>query len=172
LTGDYDAAMQACTRIQPVGDKGMTTATESGLTLALQVLVPMGKGGSARDNTNKDVILLTDGVPNATALLPLDILQFIQNAVDQSDFYNNGAIWLDAALMATAQLKAGKVDVFPVGVGGGCDYDFMDRVARIGGTADAAGQSPRGSGNPADYELRLQKIFEEIISKPQVRLVQ
>jgi hypothetical protein len=71
--------------------------------------------------------------------------------------------------MKTAQLKADRIRVYPVGVGGGCDYDFMDRAARIGGTADAAGQSPRGSGNPADYELRLQK---EIITKPQVRLVQ
>ena len=89
-----------------------------------------------------------------------------------TDFYNNGADWLDAALMSASKLKVAKTNIFPVGVGGGADYDFMDRVARIGGTADAAGQSPRGSGNPADYEMRLQKIFEQIIARPQIQLVQ
>jgi hypothetical protein len=118
------------------------------------------------------VILLTDGVPNAYTSATQDVLQFAQTAADATNYYNNGATWLDAALMATSKLKTARINVFPVGLGGGCSYDFMDRVARIGGAADAAGQSPRGSGNPADYELRLQKIFEEIISHPQVRLVQ
>jgi len=34
------------------------------------------------------------------------------------------------------------------------------------------GESPRGSGNPADDEQRLVEIFDEIISNPKVRLVQ
>ena len=172
LSGDYDAAMQACTKIQPVGDKGSSTATDSGLEMALKHLKPVKDGGGAREDTNKDVILLTDGVPNAHSSPAGDVLQFIQDAADSSEFYNTGATWMDAALMKTAQLRANKIRVFPVGVGGGCDYNFMDRVARLGGTADAAGRSPRGSGNPADYELRLQKTFEAIITNPQVRLVQ
>ena len=49
---------------------------------------------------------------------------------------------------------------------------YMDRLARLGGTADGGGQSPRGSGNPAEYEQRLSDIFRDIITTPQVRLVQ
>jgi hypothetical protein len=45
-------------------------------------------------------------------------------------------------------------------------------MARLGETANDDGQSPRGSGNPAEYEQRLVEIFEEIINCPKVRLVQ
>ena len=76
LSGDYDAAMLACTKIQPVGDKGSTTATESGLSLALKILGPLSKGGNAREASDKNVVLLTDGVPNAYESNPLDVLQF------------------------------------------------------------------------------------------------
>ena len=45
--------------------------------------------------------------------------------------------------------------IYPVGIGLGTDYNFMDRMARVSGT-DKAGLSPRGSGNPADYEQLCQ----------------
>ena len=48
----------------------------------------------------------------------------------------------------------------------------MDRSARMGGTANQDGQSSRGSGNPAEYEQRLQTIFQNIITNPKARLVQ
>ena len=60
--------------------------------------------------------------------------------------------------------------VYPVGIGFGTDYDFMDRIARIGGTAEG-GQATRGSGNPALYEESLQEIFYEIITNAKARLV-
>ena len=60
---------------------------------------------------------------------------------------------------------------YPVGIGMGCDYAFMDRMARMGRTADSLGQSARGSGNPAEYEQRLRDIFLDIIGNPRVRLV-
>ena len=69
-------------------------------------------------------------------------------------------------------MQAADWQVFSVGIGLGTDYDFMDRMARLGGTANDAGQSPRGSGNPAEYEQRLTEIFEKIITNPQIRLVQ
>jgi hypothetical protein len=53
----------------------------------------------------------------------------------------------------------------------GADYDFMDRMARLGGTADDQGKSPRGGGNPAEYERRLTEIFGTIITNPEVRVV-
>ena len=39
-------------------------------------------------------------------------------------------------------------------------------------TADSAGKSPRGSGNPAQYEQILTDIFKNIITNPKIRLVQ
>jgi hypothetical protein len=74
--------------------------------------------------------------------------------------------------MQTLKMQSDNWFVFPVGVGLGTDYDFMDRMARMGGTGDDDGASPRGSGNPAEYEERLTQIFEDIITNPQVRLVQ
>ncbi len=62
--------------------------------------------------------------------------------------------------------------VFSVGLGLGTDYDFMDRLARMGSTANSDGESPRTSGNPVAYEAELTKIFKNIITNPQVRLVQ
>ena len=62
--------------------------------------------------------------------------------------------------------------LYPVGLGLGTDYDFMDRLARQGDTANDNGESPRGSGNPAEYEQRMTEIFTNIITCPKVRLVQ
>jgi hypothetical protein len=74
--------------------------------------------------------------------------------------------------MGVFQLESAKVDVYPVGIGLGADYDFMDRAARLGGTGGADGQSPRGSGNPAEYESVLTEIFRKVISEPTGRLVE
>ncbi len=171
LTGDYDAAMLVCTRLQAVGDIGYSTATESGLIAAREHLAPDNEGGAGRRQTNKIVVLLTDGVPNLYSSSPAEIDRHMSQNPDL-DFYANGAYWLDAALMQATQMQTGRWQLFPVGVGLGTDYGFMDRMARLGGTANDAGQSPRGSGNPAEYERRLTEIFEEIITNPQVRLVQ
>jgi hypothetical protein len=69
-------------------------------------------------------------------------------------------------------MQAAGGGVYPVGLGLGTDYTFMDKMARTGGTANDDGQSPRGSGNPAQYEQRLADIFEGIITSPKSRLVQ
>ncbi len=171
LTGDYDGAMLVCTRLQAVGDIGASTSTEAGLITAREHLATESEGGAGRVQTNKIVVLLTDGVPNLYSSNSGDIDRFISENPDP-DFYNNGAYWLDAALMQARQMQTGRWQLFPVGVGLGTDYGFMDRVARMGGTASDDGESPRGSGNPAEYERRLTEIFEEIITNPQVRLVQ
>jgi len=171
LTVDYDAAMKVCTGLQAVGDKGASTATESGMIVARDHIKPVTAGGQGRQHTNKVVVLLTDGVPNLYSSSIKDINKFMSESRG-SDFYNNGAYWLDAPLMQAAMMQENRWCVFPVGVGLGTDYGFMDRLAHTGGTADDDGLSPRGSGNPAEYERRLTDIFEEIITNPQVRLVQ
>jgi len=172
LTGDYDQAMQACTQLQACSDVGATTATETGLITARQHLQPTNAGGNGRLSTNKVVVLLTDGVPNLYSSSSATIDSYIGSHSDLTDFYNNGAYWCDAPLMQAAMMKSDRWSVFPVGVGLGTDYNFMDRMARMGGTANDAGQSPRGSGNPAQYEQILTDIFQKIITNPKIRLVQ
>ncbi|CAN0353084.1 unnamed protein product, partial [Ectocarpus sp. 4 AP-2014] len=131
---------------------------------------PQSQGGEAREHSTKVLVLLTDGIPNAFESGEEDIDDFAASNPG-GEFYGGGYYWLDAALMKTMQLQADKVNVFPVGVGLGTDYDLMDRMARSGGTADSSGQSPRGSGNPAEYEQRMIDIFEKIIKKPVAKLV-
>jgi hypothetical protein len=170
LTGDYQVAMQACTTIQAVGDKGATTATEAGLALAASQLLPRREGGPARDDTDKVCVLLTDGVPNLYTSSNSDIDNFMSGS-SSPDFYGGGQYWYDAALMQAALMEVAGTDMYPVGIGLGTDYDFMDRMARMGATAGSNGQSARGSGNPTEYEERLIEIFEKIIKAPTARLV-
>ena len=171
LTTDYVAAMESVTKLQSVGDKSTTTATESGLILAHQILRKQSEGGQARDSATRVTVLLTDGIPNTYESSNGAIDTFLA-ANPGGDFYGGGYYWLDAALMQGFALEADKIEVYPVGVGLGTDYDFMDRMARTGGTADSSGQSPRGSGNPAEYEARMLEIFEKIIKKPVAKLVE
>lgn len=44
-------------------------------------------------------------------------------------------------------------------------------VSRIGST-DINGESPRGSGNPAEYEQQLIEVLQAIINRPGSRLVE
>ena len=171
LTADYDEAMQACTNLQAVGDKGATTASEAGLMAAREHIRPASQGGQGREVTNKVVVLLTDGVPNLYVNSPETIDQFM-NENPSDDFYQTGEYWYDATLMLAMQIQSSHWHLFPVGVGLGTNYSFMDRLARLGGTANDNGQSTRGSGNPAEYEERLSEIFRDIITTPQVRIVQ
>lgn len=171
LAGDYAAAMQACAGLQAVGDKGASRATEAGLIQARDLLKPQREGGQGRSSTNKVVILLTDGAPNLCTREATEISQFIGNH-PSPEFYGNGASAYDAALIVVAQMREKNWSIYPVGLGQGTDSEFLDRLARLGGTADETGHSPRGSGNPAEYERRLVEIFRTIVTDPQVRLVQ
>ncbi len=172
LTANYDQVMLACTTLQACSDVGATTATETGLMTARQHIKPSNAGGSGRLSTNKIVVLLTDGVPNLYSSSSATIDAYISNHSELRDFYNNGAYWCDAPLMQTAMMKSDHWYVYPVGVGLGADYNFMDRMSRLGATADDNGHSPRGSGNPAQYEQILTDIFRKIITSPKIRLVQ
>ncbi|MDY0168440.1 MAG: pilus assembly protein TadG-related protein [Thermoguttaceae bacterium] len=171
LTGDYDAAMLVSTRLQAVADLRASTSTETGLIVAREHLAPESEGGAGRRQTNKIVVLLTDGVPNLYSSSRSEIDRYISDNPNP-DFYSGGAYAFNGPLMQAGQMQTGRWQLFPVGLGLGTDYGFMDRMARMGGTANDNGQSPRGSGNPAEYERRLTEIFEEIITSPQVRLVQ
>ena len=130
----------------------------------------LSPAGFGRQGATKVVVVLTDGAPNDWQTTDAAIDSFAI-ANPSSNFYGNGGYWLDAPLMKAAQMRLKKWDTHAVGIGLGTNYDFMDRLSRMGGTADGAGQSPRGSGNPVQYEQRLVDIFTEIISNPKVKLV-
>lgn len=171
LTYEYDAAMQACTKLQAVGDIGASTTTEYGLMTARTHLKPPSQGGQGRPNVNKIVVLLTDGVPNDFVSTNSEVNSYISDN-PSSDFYGSGQSAYNAPLMQTMEMQNQNWLVYPVGTGLGADYDFMDRLGRSGGTANDDGQSPRGTGNPGEYEERLADIFRQIIDSPRVRLVQ
>jgi hypothetical protein len=173
LTSDYMAAMQTSTTLQACDDTAACTATETGLRFANDHLKPISQGGAGRPSTDKIVVLLTDGVPNlydSSAYANPTIGGYI-GAHPSSDFYASDN-YRNTSLIQTSMMQGKHWQVFPVGIGLGTDYDFMDRMARMGMTADKDGQGPRGSGNPGDYEARLSQIFEKIISNPRLRLVQ
>ena len=171
LTADYDAAMEACTRLQAVADDCPSTATEAGMLMAREHIRSPDEGGDGRRAANKVVVLLTDGVPNLYVSGQSEIDGFVEEN-PSDDFYASGKYPYNAPLVQAALMEQDGWRTFPVGVGLGADCDFIDRLARSGGTGDESGQSSRGSGNPAEYEQRLTDVFEQIITHPQVRLVQ
>jgi Flp pilus assembly protein TadG len=175
LTSDYTSAMTACTRLQACSDSSSNTCTESGLTKArdhMQYGVKSGDNNWGRMNTNKIVVLLTDGQPNLYTSSASTISRYIsQNP--STNFYGSSSNYSqDAALMQTTMMQGNHWYLYSAGVGLGCDYDFMDRMARLGATANSQGESFRGSGDPAVYEAKMQEIFEKIITNPKLRLVQ
>jgi hypothetical protein len=171
LTGDYDSAMQSCTTIQAVADAYYSTGTESGLQLAKQHLKPASEGGSGRSFANKIVVLLTDGSPNL-AVSDSGTVSSYMTSNPSDNYYSPSSLPHNAALMQAMQLQLSRSRVYAVGIGLGTDYDFMDRLARIGDTGGDDGQSPRGTGHPAEYEDRTAEIFGEIIKNPKERLVE
>jgi Mg-chelatase subunit ChlD len=164
LTGDYDDAKEVCTHFQAVGDNQSSTATESGLIKAHDHLTTAG-----RTNTGKVVVLLTDGVPNLYSSSNSTINSYM-TAHSNDDYYGSGYA-KNAPLMQSDILHAGGYYLYSVGLGLGTDYDFLDRMARMGNTANDDGETFRGSGNPTDYEAVLTSIFEQIIRSPKARLV-
>jgi hypothetical protein len=171
LTSNYDAAMAKCAEFQAVGDNQSSTASETGLMLARQHIDKPANGGAGRTHAQKVVVLLTDGMPNLYSSTTSTINSYVTSN-SNADFYSTGGNYAgNGALMQTMMMQLAGWHVYPVGLGLGCNYDFMDRTARMGHTQNDSGQSPRTSGDPAAYEAELTAIFENIISNPQVRLV-
>ncbi|SFH71078.1 TadG family pilus assembly protein [Planctomicrobium piriforme] len=169
LTDDYTAAMKASATLQPVSDIGSSTAIDAGLALARDQLKEPTDGGQGRSFATKVIVLLTDGVPNAWQSSDQTINDYITTN-PAGDYYGSDYVWYNSALMQAAQSKTANSELYNVAVGLGADYDFMDRMARLSGTAEN-GQSPRGSGNPAEYEQTMTDIFTKIIKAPGSRLV-
>jgi hypothetical protein len=170
LTSDYDAVMQLCANLQSTHDGMSSTATETGLIFARNHIKPSNQGGSGRLYTDKVVVLATDGNANLKSSSDSTVNAY-RNAHPSSNFYGNDNE-SDAALMQAATMNNDKWRTFAIMFGSEADFDFMDRIARMGNTADDNGEAPRTSGNPANIESELAQIFTQIITSPAVRLVQ
>jgi hypothetical protein len=188
LTTDYASAMTSAATMQAVGENSNSTDTEEGLVQAYNLIKPASQGGTGRENTQKIVILLTDGVANLKDSSNSTVSSYeasnpsTYNGV--SNYYGDSSDYpSDAALMTAAAMQAGSttstmgsgssvMSVYALALGLAADYDFMDRMARTGGTADTNGQAPRTSGDPSTYETEMTSLLDSIIDNPQVHLVQ
>jgi Flp pilus assembly protein TadG len=169
LNVDYQGAMQASATLQSCGVATSCTATETGLMQAIALFDAQG-----RKNANKVVVLLTDGKPNLYSSSNTAISNY-RNAHGNSNFYGGTGSYPQDAAMIQASIMQGKNWMFfPVELGLAGDGDFMNRIYSIGkGKTGSTDISPyAATGNPANYEAELKKIFVEIISSPKVRLVQ
>ncbi len=172
LTSNYDSAMSACATMQAVGNNGYSTATETGLIAAYNLIKPQSQGGTGREDAQKIVILLTDGVANLKTSSNSAISTY-ETAHPSSNYYGGSANYpSDAALMQANTMRTGKWQMYALALGLAADYDFMDRMARMGGTADSDGHAPTTSGDPASYEAEMTALLDKIIDNPQVHLVQ
>jgi Flp pilus assembly protein TadG len=172
LTSNYDTAMQSATTMQAVGNNGNSTATETGLIAAYNLIKAQSQGGAGRENTQKIVILLTDGVANLQSSSNSAISSY-RSAHPSPNYYGGSSDYpSDAALMQADTMHTGHWHLYALALGLAADYDFMDRMARMGNTADDNGQAPRTSGDPSTYETEMTALLKQVVDNPQVRLVQ
>jgi Flp pilus assembly protein TadG len=176
LSSNYSTAMTSATTMQAVGESGASTDTEEGLLTAYNLIKPASQGGTGRENTQKIVILLTDGVANLHDSSNSTISSYeaahpsTYNGV--SNYYGSSDYNSDAAFMQASVMQGNNWHVYSLGIGLAVDWDFMDKMARVGNTADSNGQAPRTDGNPSDYETEMTALLDQIIDNPQVHLVQ
>ncbi len=176
LTSNYDSAMAICPKMQAVGNNGASTNTESGLAQAYSLIRPASQGGTGRENTEKVVVLLTDGAANLKDSSSSAISSYTSshpNTYNGSSNYYGGSIDYssDAALMQADTMSGKGWYVYALPLGLSVDSDFMNRMARVGGTADSNGNAPSTSGDPSTYETEMTDLLDKIIDNPQVRLV-
>ncbi len=176
--------MTACTTLQACSHTVICTDTEAGLITAYNLIKPTSQGGQGRQNTNKIVVLLTDGQPDLQQSSNSTVTQYISanastftnpsTGTTTNNWFTSGSYYTDmnAAMMQSLTMSGNNWYLYPVGVGLNCDYDFMDRMARMGGTVNTSGQAPRGSGDPSVYQALLTQIFTTIITTPKLHLVQ
>jgi hypothetical protein len=175
---DYNAVKGSVCNLQAVGDDQLSTATETGLSLAKSHLDP-SQNSNARSFSTKVVIFLSDGIPNVKQSGNTTISNYA--ATHPGEWFTSGSYMYErnAALMQSSMMTGLGWKVYAVGVGLAADRDFMDRMARMAGTAKPDPNNPSGpkispyaEGNPADYQQRLTNIFNEIITSRGGRIVQ
>ena len=105
LTSNYDSAMQSCTTMQAVGNNGNSTATETGLIAAYNLIKPQSQGGTGREHTQKIVVLLTDGIANLKSSSNTTISNYV-TAHPSSNYYGGSSDYpSDAAMMQVDTMR-------------------------------------------------------------------
>lgn len=185
LTSDYSTVMTSCTKLEACANNSLCTNTESGLALAKNHIKAASLGGAGRERTNKIVVLLTDGQPNLKQSSTTTVSAY--KAANPSTWTNpttgvtvnnwsvTGSYTTEqqAALMQANSMQGDGWYTYAVGVGLDCSADFLDRLARMGATANpTTGTAPETAGDSTTAEENLKKIFNAIITNPKLRLVQ
>jgi hypothetical protein len=182
-------AMYSCTRLQAVGEGSLSTNSEAGLIMAYNHIKYGTKSGNncwGRQNTNKIVVLLTDGAANLKVSDSTAINNY-KNAHPATwtspttgQTFNSWAVTgsytteQTGALMQASIMQGNNWYVYAAGVGGACtgsSLNFMNCMARMGATADNNGNSLSGGSDPATYEANVTQIFQNIITNPKLRIV-
>ena len=171
LTADLDPAMRACSRLQAVGDRGATSAMDAGLEMARRHLRPKKEGGQGRRAAKKVVVLLAAGPPDTCATDRSEIDRFVHLHAAK-EFYADGAYRYNAPLVSAARMHARGWRVYPVAVGTRSHHDFLDRLARIGGTGESRDQCVRASMETMDSRRQLVDVLTRIVSATEVQLVE
>ena len=176
LTSDYTSTMTSATTMQAVGEGVNSTDTEEGLLAAYNLIKPASQGGTGRENTEKVVILLTDGVANLKDSSSSTISSYEHANPStfngSSNYYGSSDYNSDAAFMQADSMQGKGWYVYALGIGLAVDTDFMNRMARVGGTADDNGEAPTTSGDPSQYVAEMTALLDKIIDNPQVHIVQ
>jgi Flp pilus assembly protein TadG len=185
LTSSYATAMQSAVTLQACYYGDECTDSNGGLRKAYEYIRARSKGGQGRENANKVVVFLTDGLPN------------IYNSY--SDDESNGGAETDQISAATRSHPSGwgsgntqngplyqalnmqskGWSTFAVGVGLNGSQSFMDLMAGMAGTQitkTVNGRTTTGAYDVAKdintYETTLKGVFNRIITNPKLRLVQ
>jgi Flp pilus assembly protein TadG len=166
LTFDYAGVMDACRTLQACNSNASSTDSEGGLICAYNHIKPISQGGQGRENANKVVVFLTDGLPNIyeSSTAVINAAMTAHPGDWGSSYAQNGA------LMQALNRQGDNWSLYAVGVGLGGDQAFMDRMARKAGTAKDGASYPMASDSSA-YETTLKSIFNSIITNPRLRLV-
>ncbi|HND51939.1 MAG TPA: VWA domain-containing protein [Pirellulaceae bacterium] len=166
---DYARTIQESVNLQATNDEGPSTSLDNALEIVAQHLATSTNGGAGRDGTDRVVVLLTDGVPNKQTISKTQVSNYIRDTAPaeyRGDFYYDYGP-RDAALMSVLRMRLNGWKVYIVGVGAGARADFLERMARLGGTT-----APYVAGSdPQLYEQQLVDLFRKIVTQSRVKLV-
>ena len=171
LTSDLDLAMLACSRLQAVGDRGATSAMDSGMETARRHLRPKREGGQGRRAAKKVVVLLVVGPPDTCEADRFEIDRFMR-VHPAKEFYADGSYRYNAPLVSAARMRARGWRAYPVAVGTQSQDDFLDRLARIGGSGEGRDPTVPALIDVADRKRQLVDVLTRIVSATEVQLVQ
>jgi len=174
LTQNYDGTMLMATKLQACASGSYSTATETGMIAARNHIKPQSQGGQGREHVNKIVVLLTDGAPNLRTSGNTTINNYKNDNPSPYWIYPTSTeadYCMQASIMQASMMQSNNWYLYPVGLGLDVNSSFMDKMALMAVTADKDGHS-FSSTDSTKHEENLRNIFNAIISRPKLRIVQ